>query len=59
MTEEHLIGLALMKVHRHMANSINVADILNRFVRKHPRRMALENIIQRFMSWKQLTAGTD
>lgn len=46
MTEERLIGLGLMKVHRGMTNAIDIEQVVARFARSNPRRMALENIFK-------------
>jgi hypothetical protein len=46
MTEERLVGLALMKVHRSTAMSIEINKVIDIFARKHPRRMTLENIFR-------------
>ena len=44
MGQDRLSGLAMM--HIHYAMDLNFEEIIDRFARKHPRRMMLSDIMQ-------------
>lgn len=44
MSEERLNGLALMKIHRGIAQNLDAHTIIDLFAQHHPRKMELENI---------------
>lgn len=45
MGQDRLSGLALMKVHRSITESLSVDSIINEFARIQPRRMTFDDIL--------------
>jgi len=44
--EDRLTGLALMKMHREIVESLDIGELVDKFAANHRRRMQLENIFQ-------------
>lgn len=45
MTEDRLSSLLLMKIHRGVAENLNLQDLVNKFAMRHPRRLLLGSLM--------------